>query len=192
MRGFELHHRPGYRHLVGQGRPRRGDGTEKTTGKANLSIPIGRTAGSRSTRKRIWTPVSRCCGDWRPPCRTRRPAGDIGCVGQRQPAASGRGGPPPPPPFSTGRTVGWEKKREPFSAGSNAGALYGQTGWPFDYKTFPLAMLCWIKCHRPELLEHVSKVCMSTEYLVYRPDRAGGGSAPRPGSPFYPARPAHR
>lgn len=50
----------------------------------------------------------------------------------------------------------------------DAGALYGQTGWPFDYKTFPLAMLCWIKCHRPELLEHASKVCMSTEYLVYR------------------------
>ena len=66
----------------------------------------------------------------------------------------------------------------------DAGALYGQTGWPFDYKTFPLAMLCWIKCHRPELLEHASKVCMSTEYLVYRLTGRWGVSTSA-GSPFY-------
>lgn len=63
-------------------------------------------------------------------------------------------------------------------------ALYDKTGWPFDYKTFPLAMLCWIKCHRPELLIHASKVCMSTEYLVYRLTGRWGLSTSA-GSPFY-------
>lgn len=63
-------------------------------------------------------------------------------------------------------------------------AFYDKNGWPFDYKTFPLAMLCWLKCHRPELLKRCGKVCMSTEYLYYRLTGKWGisGSA---GTPFY-------
>ena len=61
---------------------------------------------------------------------------------------------------------------------------YVTTGWPFLPKSFPLAMLCWLKCHRPELLASAGKVCMSTEYLFYRLTGCWGisGSA---GSPFY-------
>ncbi len=66
----------------------------------------------------------------------------------------------------------------------DAGWLYEKSGWPFDYKTFPLAMLCWIKCHRPELLKRCSKVCMSTEYLYYRLTGRWGISTSA-GSPFY-------
>lgn len=46
-------------------------------------------------------------------------------------------------------------------------AFYRQVGWPFGYKTFPLAHLCYIKKHQPELLEKTGKVAMSTEYLYY-------------------------
>ena len=46
-------------------------------------------------------------------------------------------------------------------------AFYRQIGWPFGYKTFPLAHLCYIKKHQPELLEKTGKVAMSTEYLYY-------------------------
>ena len=61
---------------------------------------------------------------------------------------------------------------------------YVTTGWPFLPKSFPLAMLCWLKCHKPELLARTGKVCMSTEYLFYRLTGRWGisGSA---GSPFY-------
>ena len=68
--------------------------------------------------------------------------------------------------------------------GLDAEALYERTGWPFDFKTFPLAMLCWIKRRRPELLERCSKVCMSTEYLYYRLTGRWGISTSA-GSPFY-------
>lgn len=46
-------------------------------------------------------------------------------------------------------------------------AFYRQIGWPFSYKTFPLAQLCYMKKHEPKLLSDCSAVCMSTEYLYY-------------------------
>lgn len=63
-------------------------------------------------------------------------------------------------------------------------AHYRKTGWPFLADSFPLAMLCWLKTHKPALLEAASMVCMSTEYLFYRLTGSWGisGSA---GSPFY-------
>ena len=44
---------------------------------------------------------------------------------------------------------------------------YRRIGWPFQFNSFPLAQLCYIKKHSPELLERCEKVCMSTEYLYY-------------------------
>ncbi len=63
-------------------------------------------------------------------------------------------------------------------------AYYRSTGWAFDRKTFPLASLCWYKCHHPELLASCSKVCMSTEYLYYKmTGKWGIGTSA--GTPFY-------
>ena len=50
----------------------------------------------------------------------------------------------------------------------NPDTLYRQTGWPFDYKTFPLALACYIKKHEPHKITNCKMVCMSTEYLYYR------------------------
>ena len=63
-------------------------------------------------------------------------------------------------------------------------SYFRSTGWAFDLKTFPLAMLCWYKCHKPEIIAESSKVCMSTEYLYYRlTGKWGIGKSA--GTPFY-------
>ena len=41
-------------------------------------------------------------------------------------------------------------------------AFYCQIGWPFGYKAFPLAQLCYIRKHQPSLLESCVMVAMST------------------------------
>lgn len=66
----------------------------------------------------------------------------------------------------------------------NVDELYNQTGWPFDYKTFPLAQACYLKKHSPDLLENCDKVCMSTEYLYYVMTGKWGISSSA-GTPFY-------
>lgn len=40
-------------------------------------------------------------------------------------------------------------------------------GWPL-IPTFPLAHLSWLKRHKPELLKQSSRVCMSTDYILYK------------------------
>lgn len=40
-------------------------------------------------------------------------------------------------------------------------------GWPL-LNTFPLAHLSWLKCHQPQLLQQAARVCMSTDYILYR------------------------
>jgi len=40
-------------------------------------------------------------------------------------------------------------------------------GWPL-LDTFPLAHLSWMKCHHPQLLQQAARVCMSTDYILYR------------------------
>lgn len=63
-------------------------------------------------------------------------------------------------------------------------AHYEKTGWPFLPHSFPLAMLCWLKVHKPELLAGASRVCMSTEYLFWKLTGKWGISRSA-GSPFY-------
>lgn len=63
-------------------------------------------------------------------------------------------------------------------------AHYRKTGWPFIPDSFPLAVLSWLKIHRPQLLAKASKVCMSTEYLFWRLTGKWGISTSA-GSPFY-------
>ncbi len=63
-------------------------------------------------------------------------------------------------------------------------AYYRSTGWAFDGKTFPLAILSWYKCHHPALLAGCAKVVMSTEYLNYKlTGKWGIGTSV--GTPFY-------
>jgi len=63
-------------------------------------------------------------------------------------------------------------------------SYYRSTGWAFDLKTFPVAVLCWYKCHYPEILANCSMVCMSTEYLYYKlTGKWGIGTSA--GTPFY-------
>lgn len=66
----------------------------------------------------------------------------------------------------------------------NADELYRQTGWPFDFKTFPLAHACYIKKHYPHMLESCGMVCMSTEYFYYTLTGKWGISTSA-GTPFY-------
>lgn len=63
-------------------------------------------------------------------------------------------------------------------------AFYRKVGWPYFGTGFPLATLCWLKCHCPELLAECGKVCMSTEYLFYRLTGCWGISTSA-GTPFY-------
>ncbi|MBR2972646.1 MAG: hypothetical protein IKC41_00405 [Clostridia bacterium] len=63
-------------------------------------------------------------------------------------------------------------------------AFYNKVGWPFDYKTFPLALACYVKKHEPEKIKNCGKVCMSTEYLYYKLTGKWGISTSA-GTPFY-------
>lgn len=88
--------------------------------------------------------------------------------------------------------IGWQDKRvtdecaEVFQGinSTNNDKLYGQIGWSFDGKSFPLAQLCYLKKHQPELLKQCGKVCMSTEYLYYVWTGKWGISTSA-GTPFY-------
>ncbi|MBQ7953119.1 MAG: hypothetical protein IJ332_00010 [Clostridia bacterium] len=63
-------------------------------------------------------------------------------------------------------------------------AFYSRVGWPFDYKTFPLALACYVKKHEPEKIANCGMLCMSTEYLYYRLTGKWGISTSA-GTPFY-------
>jgi len=63
-------------------------------------------------------------------------------------------------------------------------AFYSRVGWPFDYKTFPLALACYVKKHKPEKIANCGMICMSTEYLYYRLTGKWGISTSA-GTPFY-------
>ena len=83
----------------------------------------------------------------------------------------------------------WQDKRVTTEAREILGEmdtdeLYKQTGWPFSYKTMPLALLCYIKKHEPEKIRQCGKVCMSTEYLYFRLTGKWGISTSA-GTPFY-------
>ena len=61
--------------------------------------------------------------------------------------------------------------------------VFNIVGW--GCKTvMPLAILCWLKVHQPEMLKKASFVTMSTEYLNYRLCNEWGVS-PSAGTPFH-------
>lgn len=66
----------------------------------------------------------------------------------------------------------------------NREMLYEKVGWPFMERSFPLALLCYIKKHSPEKLRDCGMVCMSTEYLYYKLTGKWGISTSA-GTPFY-------
>lgn len=83
----------------------------------------------------------------------------------------------------------WQDKRVTTEATEVLGEMdtaefYKKTGWPFSYKTMPLALLCYIKKHDPEKIRQCGKVCMSTEYLYFRLTGKWGISTSA-GTPFY-------
>jgi len=63
-------------------------------------------------------------------------------------------------------------------------AFYRRVGWPFNYRTFPLGLSCYVKKHEPEKIENCGILCMSTEYLYYRLTGKWGISTSA-GTPFY-------
>ena len=68
--------------------------------------------------------------------------------------------------------INWQDKRVGDEARELLGdfdkdAFYRQIGWPFGFNAFPLAQLCYIKKHNPEIIEECGMVAMSTEYLYY-------------------------
>ena len=87
--------------------------------------------------------------------------------------------------------IGWQDERGTSESkellkkhGIDTEQLYEQIGWPFMERSFPLAQLCYLKKHQPELLKQCGQVCMSTEYLYHAWTGKWGisGSA---GTPFY-------
>ncbi len=62
-------------------------------------------------------------------------------------------------------------------------SYYEKIGWPLG-RAFPVAELCYIKCHEPELLERAAMVTMSTEYLNFLLTGKFGIS-PSAGTPFF-------
>lgn len=85
--------------------------------------------------------------------------------------------------------IGWQDRRVAEEAREVLGNLdkdtfYDCIGWPFGFKTFPLAQLCYIKKHTPKLLQNCSTICMSTEYLYYELTGKWGISTSA-GTPFF-------
>ena len=83
----------------------------------------------------------------------------------------------------------WQDKRvtteaEEILGDIDKGELYRKIGWGFSGKTFPLALLCYVKKHFPEKIENCGKVCMSTEYLYYKLTGKWGISTSA-GTPFF-------
>ena len=83
----------------------------------------------------------------------------------------------------------WQDKRVTTEAKEILGEMdtaefYKKTGWPFSYKTMPLALLCYLKKHTPETIQNCGMVCMSTEYLYYRLTGKWGISTSA-GTPFF-------
>ncbi len=85
--------------------------------------------------------------------------------------------------------ISWQDKRVGNEAKEVLGALdrdsvYRRIGWSFGYKTFPLAQLCYIKKHQPEILKNAGMVTMSTEFFCYALTGKWGISSSS-GTPFY-------
>ncbi len=85
--------------------------------------------------------------------------------------------------------IGWQDQRAAADALQtqklfDPKTVYRTVGWHFDGSGFPLAQLCYLKKHQPELLRSAGKICMSTEYLYYQLTSCWGIS-PSAGTPFY-------
>ncbi|MBE7052098.1 MAG: hypothetical protein E7395_05965 [Ruminococcaceae bacterium] len=85
--------------------------------------------------------------------------------------------------------IGWQDKRVGNEAKDVLGnidteALYRQIGWPFGFKAFPLAQMCYIKKNNPEIIKNCGMVCMSTEYLYWLLTGKWGISTSA-GTPFF-------
>ena len=63
-------------------------------------------------------------------------------------------------------------------------AYYRSTGWGYDKRTFPLAVLCRYAVRNPAILREAGYFCMSTEYLYYNLTGSWGISTSA-GTPFY-------
>lgn len=85
--------------------------------------------------------------------------------------------------------INWQDKRVTTEAHEVLGdwdndAVYRKIGWPFGGKGMPLAQLCYIKKHQPEILENAGMVCMSTEF-VYHALTGKWGISGSAATPFY-------
>lgn len=69
--------------------------------------------------------------------------------------------------------LGWQNHRVTNEVAEVLGdidydAYYRKIGWPIEMTDMPLAELCYLKVHDPELLSEAETVAMSTEYLCYK------------------------
>ena len=85
--------------------------------------------------------------------------------------------------------INWQDKRVGNEAKEifenlDTDAFYRQIGWPFGFKAFPLAQMCYIKKNSPKVLQKAGKVCMSTEYLYFLLTGKWGISTSA-GTPFF-------
>lgn len=85
--------------------------------------------------------------------------------------------------------INWQDQRptnewETVLNGLDDDTIYKTVGWGFTHNSFPLAQLCYIKKHTPQLLEQSAVICMSTEYLYYKLTGKWGISLSA-GTPFY-------
>ena len=70
------------------------------------------------------------------------------------------------------RAISWTDRRvagkeEEYLPGFDLAGVYEKTGWPY-IGMFPLTHIAWMKKEKPELYSRSKKICMSTEYLLFR------------------------
>lgn len=70
------------------------------------------------------------------------------------------------------KAISWTDRRaqgkeELYLPGFDLAGVYEKTGWPY-IGMFPLTHIAWMKKERRELFSRCKKICMSTEYLLFR------------------------
>lgn len=70
------------------------------------------------------------------------------------------------------KAISWTDRRvqgkeEEYLPGFDLAGVYEKTGWPY-IGMFPLTHIAWMKKEKPELFSRCKKICMTTEYLLFR------------------------
>jgi len=71
-----------------------------------------------------------------------------------------------------GTAISWTDRRilgreDEYLPGFDFGGVHEMTGWPY-IGMFPLTHIAWMKKERPDVFAKCKRICMSTEYLLFR------------------------